>query len=139
MSSHNTSGNTWPTMTTTAISNTSSFNQYIIDPSMASGSVTNWCYQHITSDENIEYLDGKVFSYCVNCQARIEIGRVPGGVKAIHARELAERLIVASHEGGLEGEEIAELSELVHSIKEEMETLDSILALLRTAEMLLDE
>lgn len=36
--------------------------------------------QHVTSEENIEYIDGLVYSNCVHCGNRIQISRVPTGI-----------------------------------------------------------
>ncbi len=107
------------------------------DPFLTTPNIT--CPVHQTNPDNIEYMDGKVVSYCVLCDARIEVARVPGGVNLVHAKELAQRLIVLSAEGDLSGDELLELSNLRHDVNVEQETLDEIAALLRTVEILLDE
>jgi hypothetical protein len=97
------------------------------------------CPIHRTNPDNIEYMDGKVVTYCLHCDARIEVTRLPGGLNFVHAKELAQRLIVLCGQGELTGEELLELSNLRRDVRAEQEKLSEIAALLRTVEILLDE
>lgn len=103
----------------------------------SSGTVKLSCPQHRTESDNVEYLDGLVISYCAVCGDRIEITRLPGGFNAVHARELAQRLVVAAGSGEVSGEDLEELSALVRQIKEEKMVLGEISDLLDVVRNLL--
>lgn len=86
-------------------------------------------------DELIEYTDGLVIGYCVECNRRIEIPRVPGSFVVPQLRAL----IAQTYDKDTDlSELIGEFSELLASYKRETEALEEIQALLKIVQGVLE-
>lgn len=96
------------------------------------------CANHVLSDELIEYLDGVVVGYCINCQVRITTTRLAGGIHLLRIKDLLARLVIAS-KGENVSYDLGEYAEALASIKEEEEALAQAKALLEVAHRLLEE
>lgn len=97
--------------------------------------MTTTCDDHETDDSAIEYIDGEVVAYCINCEARIRLGRVPGGVNFLKIKEMLERLAA----GDFAGELIADFAWLKESLRRDREALELAEQRVQTAELLLEQ
>jgi hypothetical protein len=93
------------------------------------GTEVGFC-QHVTGSELVEYIDGKVFAHCVNCAARIEVGRVPGGVNLLRLRDVLS-VMQSEIECDLVGL-YAEIREAVQAEREALEEAELLLSLMDT-------
>lgn len=80
-----------------------------------------------TRGELIEYDDGQVYDYCIHCNKRVRLERVPGGVNLQKLKNLVASLLV-------EGEDV---SKQYGDFSELMVALDEEAALLSEAQILL--
>jgi hypothetical protein len=95
------------------------------------GSIHATCHQHIADANTIEYQDGLVIAYCKNCEARIQIERLPGGVNKAKLTTILTNLKVLDPE--LQEIIFASIIELEAQIEDEIDELRAALSLLQVA------
>lgn len=86
------------------------------------------CTNHTVCDSLIEYQDDLVVAYCINCDARIVIGRVPGGVNKLKMAN-----ILAIMRENPDADVLESIIDLEHAVRTEIEELQNALILLEAA------
>lgn len=87
------------------------------------------CMNHVTHEELIEYQDDLVIAYCVNCEARITINRVPGGLNKLKMTNILSLMRECPDDDSI----LPVIVDLQAAVETEIEELQNALFLLAAA------
>lgn len=102
--------------------------------SFVSPPFTKIACQHVTAENDVEYIDGTVYAQCVLCDERIQISRTPGGVALLAAKSLVAALTLS-----VEDDLLTLLHELTEQLEANRQALEEFEGLLDLARQMVKE